>query len=91
MNGSFGSSTGLDGTLPLRSLRGQLRKSRTTILMSVKRPKAEVARRHLHFRYVPQAEVAMPVVGVVHSIKSGHSYAFSLRWILPCVVVSLLN
>jgi hypothetical protein len=29
--------------------------------MSVKRPKAEVARRRWHFRYVPKAEVAMPV------------------------------
>ena len=59
--------------------------------MSALPPITEVARRRWHFRFVPQAEVAMPVVGVVHSIKSGHSYAFSLRWILPCVVVSLLN
>ncbi len=28
--------------------------------MSVKPPKAEVARRRWHFRYVPEAEVAMP-------------------------------
>jgi hypothetical protein len=32
---------------------GHQRKSRTTILMSVKRLKAEVARRQWHFRLVP--------------------------------------
>ena len=37
---------------------GQTQKSRTTILMSVKRPKAEDARRRWHFCYVPKAEVA---------------------------------
>jgi len=40
---------------------GQQRKSATTFVMSVKPPKAEVARRQWHFRYVPLAEVAMPV------------------------------
>ena len=46
------------------------------ILMSAKHPKAEVARRRWHFRFVPQPEVAMPVVGAVHSIKNGHSELF---------------
>ncbi len=35
------------------SAPGHERKSRTTILMSVKPPKAEVTRRRWHFRYVP--------------------------------------
>jgi hypothetical protein len=39
------------------SAQGHKRKSRTTILMSVKRPKAEVARRRWHFRFVPKAAV----------------------------------
>ena len=40
------------------SAAGHKRKSATTILMSVIPPKAEVARRRWHFRYVPKAEVA---------------------------------
>ena len=36
---------------------GQKRKSRPTILMSVKPPKADVARRQWHFRFVPLPEV----------------------------------
>ena len=35
----------------------QNRKSRPTILMSVKPPKAEVARRWWHFRYVPTRDI----------------------------------
>ena len=41
------------------SVKGQKRKSATTFVMSALPPKAEVARRRWHFRYVPLAEVAM--------------------------------
>ena len=40
---------------------GQNRKSQAAFPMSVKPPKAEVARRRFHFRYVPLPEVAMLV------------------------------
>ena len=43
------------------SAPGQKRKSRTTILMSVIPPKAEVSLSRFDVRYVPLAEVAMPV------------------------------
>ncbi len=39
------------------SALGHKRKSRTTILMSVMPPKAEVAGRRWHFRFVPIPEV----------------------------------
>ena len=42
------------------SALGQKRKSRTTILMSVIPPKAEVSLSRRDVRYVPLAEVAMP-------------------------------
>ena len=40
------------------SVPGHKRKSRTTILMSVKPPKAEVSLSRFDVRYVPLAEVA---------------------------------
>jgi hypothetical protein len=43
------------------SVVGHNRKSRTTILMSVKPPKAEVSRSRSDVRYVPLTEVAMLV------------------------------
>ena len=39
------------------SVWGQQRKSQTTILISAKPPKAEVARRRWHFAYVPLADI----------------------------------
>ncbi len=42
------------------SALGQKRKSVTTILISVMRPKAEVSLSRFDVRYVPLAEVAMP-------------------------------
>ena len=41
------------------------------ISMSANRPEADTAGSRQSVRYVPLAEVAMPVVGAVHSINNG--------------------
>ena len=52
------------------SVSGQTRKSATTILMSVKPPKADLGRRR-HFRFVPIADIA----GSSNRRVEGHCYS----------------
>ncbi len=57
---------------------GQNRKSRTTILMSVKPPRAEVAIHGADVRYVPLAEVAIHGADVRYVPKAEMGLAASM-------------
>ncbi len=60
-----------DQTAPT-SASGQKQKSKTAFLMSAKPPKAEVARRWWHFRYVPTTDSLEPSERVGSTAMPGY-------------------
>ena len=68
---------------------GQKRKSETTILMSVKPPKAEVARCRCHFRDVPEGDIHSGAKTVHH--RRNVTFQFVEVAILKSLFVEILR